>query len=215
MMDEKVRAMVDRIRWLGHASFKLAGSKTVYIDPWKLVPGEGGDGDLVLVTHDHYDHFSPADIKKALGPDGKVMAMEACRGKYPHADIYTIPWTKHRIAGLSVYVTAAYNISKKFHPKELGHVGYVVELDGVKVYHSGDCDAFPHMRDITCDIALLPVSGTYVMDPLEAVDACNMLKPQVAIPMHWGDPDVVGTKADAERFAEIAPCEVVILEAAR
>ena len=214
-MDDKIRAMIDNIRWLGHASFKIKGSKTVYIDPWKLPEGEGSDGDVILVTHNHYDHCSPPDIKKALGPGGKVLAAECCRDTYPGADIYTHAWMKQRIDGLSVYVTAAYNVNKRFHPRELGHVGYVVEMDGVKIYHSGDCDAFPHMRDISCDIALLPVSGTYVMDPLEAVDACNILKPKVAIPMHWGDPDVVGTREDAERFAELAPCEVVILDAAR
>ena len=143
------------------------------------------------------------------------MAAECCRGSYPTADKYTLAWMKQHIAGINVYATAAYNINKRFHAKELGHVGYVVDLDGVKVYHAGDCDAFPHMRDITCDIALLPVSGTYVMDPLEAVDACNLLQPQVAIPMHWGDPDVVGTREDAEKFAELAPCEVVVLDAVR
>ncbi len=215
-MDDKVRDMVDRIRWLGHASFKLMGSRMVYIDPWKLPEGEGGDGDLVLVTHDHYDHCSPSDIKRALGKDGVVMAAECCRGKFPDADRYTLPWMLHNnVGGLKVYATASYNINKQFHLSEYGHVGYVIELDGVWIYHSGDCDAFPHMRDISCDIALLPVSGVYVMDPAEAVDACLMLRPQVAIPMHWGDPDVVGTRDDAERFAELAPCEVVILESAR
>ena len=214
-MDDKIREMVDRIVWLGHASFKLRGSKTIYIDPWKLSETAGKDGDLVLVTHDHYDHCSPPDIRKALAPQGKVLAAECCMKRYSHADKYTLAWMKHRIADLNIYATAAYNTNKRFHPRELGHVGYVVELDGVKIYHAGDCDAFPHMRDISCDIALLPVSGTYVMDPLEAVDACNMLKPKVAIPMHWGDKDVVGTRDDAEKFAGLAPCEVVILEPAR
>ena len=214
-MDDKIREMVDKINWLGHASFKLKGSKVVYIDPWKLPAEEGKDGDLVLVTHDHYDHCSPSDIKKALAAQGKVLAAECCKQKYPDADMYTLAWMKHRIADLNIYATAAYNINKQFHPRELGHVGYVIELDSVRIYHAGDCDAFPHMRDIECDIALLPVSGTYVMDPLEAVDACNMLNPQVAIPMHWGDKDVVGTREDAEKFAELAPCEVVILEPAR
>lgn len=211
-MDEKIRAVVDKIQWLGHASFKLNGSKTVYIDPWKLPGGLGGDADLVLVTHDHYDHCSPKDIKKALAPGGVVMAAECCRKLYPNATEYTLPYMKHRLAGLDVYATAAYNTNKKFHPREYGHVGYIVILDGVKIYHTGDCDAFPHMRDLTCDIVLLPVSGTYVMDPGEAVDACNMLKPKIAIPMHWGDPEVVGTRQDAERFANVAPCEVVILD---
>ncbi len=214
-MDDKIRQVLDKIEWLGHASFKLNGSKTVYIDPWKLPDGYGGDGDVVLVTHDHYDHCSPADIKKALARNGKVMAAECCRKSYPNADYYTLAYMKHKIDDLDVYATAAYNTNKKFHLREYGHVGYIVTLDGVKIYHTGDCDAFPHMRDFTCDIALLPVSGTYVMDPGEAVDACHLLKPQAAVPMHWGDPDVVGKKEDAERFKRVAPCEVVILEPKR
>ena len=214
-VEDKVRAAVAKIQWLGHSSIRLTGSPVVYIDPWKLPAGVGGDGDLVLVTHNHYDHCIPEDIRKALKPGGKVMAAEACRDKYPKADSFVLAWTRQKIAGLDIYVTAAYNINKKFHPREEGFVGYVITYDGVKIYHAGDCDAFPHMRDISCDIALLPVSGTYVMDPLEAVEACHMLKPQVAIPIHWGDPAVVGTRDDAERFKKLAPCEVVILEQTR
>lgn len=213
-MDDKVKNLLDKIKWLGHASFKISGSKTVYFDPWKLPAGEGGDGDLVLVSHDHYDHCSPKDIKAALGSGGEVMAAECCREKYPDAHQYTLPYMKHKVNGIGVYAAAAYNINKEYHLREYGHVGYIVTIDGVKVYHTGDCDAFPHMRDLACDIVLLPVSGTYVMDPLEAVDACNMLNPQVAIPMHWGDPEVVGKREDAEKFKQIAPCEVVILEPA-
>ncbi len=214
-MEDRIREMVDRIHWIGHASFKIAASKTVYIDPWKLPPSEGGDAHLVLVTHDHYDHCSPPDIKRSLGPGGQVLAAECCRVKYPDADFYALPFTSHDIQGIPVYVTAAYNLNKKFHLREYGHCGYIINIDGVKIYHTGDTDAIPHMREFSCDIVLLPVSGTYVMDPVEAVDACNLLEPQVAIPMHWGDPDVVGTRDDAERFARLAPCEVVIKDSLR
>lgn len=210
-IDPKVSEMISNIKWLGHDSFKISGSKTVYIDPWKL--SSGGDGDLVLVTHEHYDHCSLEDIKKALNSSGKVMAAVSCREAYPDADFYTLPWVLHNnVNGVKVYATAAYNTTKDFHPGESLHVGYVVMIDGVKIYHAGDCDAFAHMRDIDCDIALLPVSGTYVMDAMEAVIACNMLKPQIAIPMHWGDPDVVGSREDAELFKKHASCEVVILD---
>ena len=211
-MDEKVRAMLDRITWLGHSSFKLSGSKIVYIDPWKVPSSARGDGDIVLLTHDHNDHCSPEDVRKVLKAGGKVMSAECCRSKYPNADIYTLPWMRHKVDGIEIYATAAYNINKPHHLREQGHVGYVVTLDGVRIYHAGDCDAFPHMRDISCDIALLPVSGKFVMDYKEAVDACLMLKPQVAIPMHWGSIDGLGSRMDAERFKELAPCEVVILE---
>ncbi len=210
-VDPKVMEMVNNITWFGHDSFKIKGSKTVYIDPWKQ--STGGDGDLVLVTHEHYDHCSPEDIKKALAPSGKVMASVSCRSVYPDADVFTLPWVLHNdVNGVKVYSTVAYNTDKNFHPPDLLHVGYVVMMDGIKIYHAGDCDCFAHMKDIDCDIALLPVSGTYVMDAMQAVAACEMLKPQVAIPMHWGDPDVVGTGDDAELFKKHAPCKVVILD---
>lgn len=209
-MDDKIREMVDRIQWFGHASFKLTGSKTIYIDPWKLPEGEGNDGDLVLVTHDHYDHCSPLDIKRALGSGGQLVVPQCCREKCPKADVYTLPFMNQRLQDISIYSTPAYNINKKFHLREYGHVGYIVKFDGIKIYHTGDSDAFPHMADLSCDIVMLPVSGTYVMDPYEAVDACNLLKPKVAIPMHWGDPDVVGTRENADTFAKLASCEVVI-----
>ncbi len=209
-MDDKIREMVDRIHWFGHASFKITGSKTIYIDPWKLPDGDGKDGDIVLVTHDHYDHCSPVDIKKALSPGGQVVVPQCCRGKYPKADVYTLPFMNQKVQNISIYSAAAYNINKKFHLREYGHVGYIIKLDGVKIYHTGDSDAYPHMADLSCDIVLVPISGTYVMDPWEAVAACDMLKPEVAIPMHWGDPDVVGTRENAETFAKLAPCEVVI-----
>ena len=214
-MDEKIKSMVDKISWLGHASFKITAGKTIYIDPWKLPDGMGGDGDIVLVTHDHYDHCSPKDVEQALAPSGKLVVAECCRAMLPKADMYILPYMKFTVSDIEIYATAAYNINKKYHLHEYGHLGFIITLDGITIYNTGDTDAFAHMADLTCDIVILPVSGTYVMDPSEAVDACNMLSPKVAIPMHWGDPDVVGTLADAERFAKIAPCETVILNPVR
>ncbi|MBM3326918.1 MAG: MBL fold metallo-hydrolase [Calditrichaeota bacterium] len=212
-MDDKIREMVNRISWFGHSAFRIAGSKTIYFDPWNLPAGVGGDGDVVFVSHDHYDHCSPTDIKKALAKSGKVVAAECCRAKYPKADLFVLPYTKHNLDGLSIYTTTAYNVKKPYHTRDMGHCGYIVDLDGVKIYHAGDTDAIPHMRDFKCDIALLPVSGTYTMDPLDAVEAVNMLKPAVAIPMHWGGAANIGKREDAERFKKLAPCEVIILEA--
>ncbi|MBM3329130.1 MAG: MBL fold metallo-hydrolase [Calditrichaeota bacterium] len=215
-MDDKIKSLLSGITWIGHASFRIENAgRVIYTDPWKLPAGIGGDGDFVLVTHDHYDHLSAPDIRKALKKGGKVIMPECCRLKFPTADRYVLPYTKLRYEGLDLYVTAAYNTDKSFHTREMGHVGYILDLDGVKAYQTGDCDAFPHMRDFSCDVVLLPVSGTYVMDPVTAVDAVRMLNPKVAIPMHYGDPDVVGSRADAERFKSLAPCEVVILDPLR
>src|SRR3972149_9078365 len=98
-MEDKMRDFLSRTRWLGHSSFKLAGTKAIYIDPWKLPDGIGGDGAIVLVTHDHHDHCSPTDIKKALGKGGEVLAAECCRSKYPTAAHYTLAWMTHRVQG--------------------------------------------------------------------------------------------------------------------
>ena len=106
----------------------------------------------------------------------------------------------------------AYNPNKRFHPKSAGHAGYIVTLNGKRIYHAGDTDHIPEMAQLKVDIALLPVSGTYVMTAAEAAEAANTIKPGLAIPMHYGDADVVGTRADAEEFKRHAKVPVEILE---
>ena len=115
----------------------------------------------------------------------------------------------------TVTVVPAYNVDKRrpsgelCHPPEAGGVGYIVELDGRRIYHAGDTDAIPEMRAVRCDVALLPVSGTYVMTAGEAAEACDMLTASTAVPMHWGEH--VGTEDDAKRFASLCGTPVTIL----
>jgi L-ascorbate metabolism protein UlaG (beta-lactamase superfamily) len=203
--------MVNDIFWLGHDSFRFKGEKVVYIDPWKLAAG-AELADLILVTHEHHDHFSPDDILKISKADTVIVAPQSVATKLGSKTVVAKPGDKLTAAGVALEVVPAYNPNKKFHPKSAGHVGYILTLNGKRIYHSGDTDLIPEMANIHVDIALLPVSGTYVMTAVEAAEAANSISPALAIPMHYGDPDVVGTRADAEEFKRLAKVPVEILE---
>jgi L-ascorbate metabolism protein UlaG (beta-lactamase superfamily) len=203
--------MADNIFWLGHDSFRLKGEKVVYIDPRKLAPG-AEKADVILVTHEHYDHFSQDDIARISKADTVIVAPQSVAAKLDAKVIVVKPGDKVSANGVNIEVVPAYNQNKKFHPKSAGHVGYIVTLGGKRIYHAGDTDLIPEMAQIKVDIALLPVSGTYVMTAVEAAEAANTLKPTLAIPMHYDDPDVVGTRSDAEQFKQLAKVPIEILD---
>jgi len=204
--------MLGGITWLGHASVRIEGAITVYIDPWKV--RDVVTADLILVTHEHHDHLSVDDIAKLSGPNTVIVAPKVAAAKLK-GDVRTVaPGQRLEVAGVSIEVVPAYNTNKPNHQKSAGHVGYVVELAGRRIYHAGDTDLIPEMADIRCDVAFLPVGGTYTMNAEEAAEALARIRPQVAIPMHWGE--VVGSERDAKRFQELAPegVRVEILERA-
>jgi L-ascorbate metabolism protein UlaG (beta-lactamase superfamily) len=203
--------MAEGIFWLGHDSFRLKGEKTVYVDPWKLAPG-ADKADVILVTHEHHDHFSKDDIAKISKADTVVVGPLSVTKHLTGRIITVQPCEKRLIEGVPIETVAAYNVNKRFHPKSAGHVGYIVTLNGKRIYHAGDTDMTPEMAAIKSDVALLPVSGTYVMDSEEAAEAANTLRPALAIPMHYGDPEVVGTLQDAQQFKRLAKVPVEILE---
>ncbi|HIQ30180.1 MAG TPA: MBL fold metallo-hydrolase [Candidatus Caldiarchaeum subterraneum] len=207
-----------QISWLGHDGFRITyGGKVVYIDPYQIKGGP--QADLILITHDHFDHLSIDDIKKVAGDKTVVIAAENCSGKVKNVKAKEVrlvkPGEKTTVGDITVEAIHAYNVNKfrspgvVFHPKEYNGVGYVVSIGGVRIYHAGDTDNIPEMRELKPDVALLPVSGTYVMTAEEAAEAVESIKPKVAIPMHYGA--IVGTEADAERFRSLAKCEVAIL----
>lgn len=200
----------ERIDWLGHSSFRLRGSVTVYIDPWKLTSAPR-DGRLILITHSHYDHYSPEDIRKAALDTATVVVPKSIRAKIDWPKVVALgPGDSETVEGIRISAIPAYNTNKDYHPRDEGWVGYLITLDGFRIYHSGDTDLIPEMKDIECDVALLPVSGTYVMTSSEAIQAATLITTKTAIPMHWGD--IVGDDTDARAFKEGAPCEVVIKE---
>lgn len=186
------------LKRLEHSCFKIVGGngEIVYIDPYGLKQTD--KADVVLVTHGHHDHCSLEDIKKISTDDTIVIASEGCsiRGNIRHMK----PGDKIEAKGIEVAAVPAYNIGKPFHPKERGDLGYIIKIDGKRIYHAGDTDLIPEIRSIKCDIAILPVSGIYVMNPEEAAKAADLINPSlVAMPMHYGS-GIVGTKEDAETF---------------
>jgi L-ascorbate metabolism protein UlaG (beta-lactamase superfamily) len=212
-MDAK--ELVSKLHWLGHDSFRLDGPPVIYFDPWKL-SGDLPPADVVLVSHEHQDHCSPDDVAKVSGPDAVIVCNEGSADKLPAAQTVA-PGDRLTVAGVEVEAVRAYNIDKfrspgvPFHPKEADHVGYVVTVGGVRIYHAGDTDHIPEMADLDCDVALLPVSGKYVMTVEEAADAARTIAPQIVVPMHYGSG--IGTANDGQRLTELYNGEVVLLQA--
>jgi len=206
--------MVSNIHWLGHASFRIEGDELViYIDPWKL--GHGPKADLILITHDHPDHLSPEDVAKVQKKDSTIVTVAAAAAKLSGQIEVVRPGDEMTVRGIPIRAVPAYNVNKfrspgvPFHPQESGYVGFILTVEGQRIYHAGDTDYIPEMGSIDADIALLPVSGTYVMTADEAIEAVKTIKPQVAIPMHIGRG--IGSLTDAEHFKERASVPVEIL----
>jgi L-ascorbate metabolism protein UlaG (beta-lactamase superfamily) len=206
------------VQWLGHAGFRLrTPGGIVYVDPYRA-PG-GPLADIVLITHDHFDHLSPDDLERLAGDNTTYVAPPSVAEQLAGRVRSISPGESVELDRLEVTAVAAYNTNKHdsegrlFHPREAGGVGYVIGFGGRRIYHSGDTDVIPEMDQAAgVDVALLPVSGTYVMTAVEAAEAARRIEPKVAIPMHWGT--VIGSRADAEKFAEAAPVEVRIPEKA-
>jgi L-ascorbate metabolism protein UlaG (beta-lactamase superfamily) len=209
------REMVEKLHWLGHDSFRFDGPPVIYFDPWKL-QGKPPRADLVLVSHEHHDHCSPDDVRLVSGPQTVMVAAATAAQRLPGARAIR-PGDRLEVAGALIEAVRAYNVNKfrapgvPFHPREADHVGYVVSVGGTRIYFAGDTDHIPEMADIACDVALLPVSGTYVMTVEEAADAARTLHPQIVVPMHFGSG--IGTAGDGQRFSEFYDGKVTVLEA--
>ncbi len=195
--------MANRIELLGHASVRIKGSRVIYVDPWKL-SGELPKADVVLVTHSHGDHCSPKDVARVSRKGTIVVATPDCVSALGDGVTTVAPGDRLEFDDLIVEAVPAYNLDKKFHPRDNGWVGYVIEMDDERIYVAGDTDAIPEIGEIRADVALLPVGGTYTMTAEEAARAANAMRPGKAIPIHYGD--IVGSRNDAERFGEL--CEV-------
>ena len=195
MLDQILKNLI----WLGHDGFFLkAAGKTICIDPFR-VSGVVEPVDIILVTHDHRDHCSPEDIDKIAKSDSIIITEPMSADKLK-GDIRTMrPGDSMQVDGITVEAVPAYNTNKKFHPKANNWLGFVISIGGIKIYHAGDTDYIPEMKRLNVDIALLPVSGVYVMMASEAVQAALDINPQVAIPMHYGS--LVGTPEDGLEFA--------------
>lgn len=192
-----------------HSSIRLQTPQgtVIYVDPYGFT-AEPHDADLILITHTHFDHFSPEDIARVRTPN-TVFVMPAYNmrefidaGFTNERATFLVPHeTATPLPGIKVETVPAYNVSKRFHPKDAAWVGYVVDMGGTRVYIAGDTDDLPENRTIECDVALVPVGGTYTMDAREAAAFVNALKPTVAIPEHYGT--VAGSAGDGKAFAKL------------
>lgn len=212
------------LTWLGHAGFMIRDSKSIYIDPYDLNRSDI-KADIILITHSHYDHCSIADIEKIV-KDGTVILLPAdaqskiTRIKERIKMEVVEPGDSLNIGNVKIEGVPAYNVNKNFHLKQEGWLGYIIKIKNVIIYHAGDTDLIPEMQKLTGYgktgnefVALLPVGGTYTMNAIEAVESAKIIKPNLAIPIHWGS--IVGSKEDAERFKELckeAGIEAEILE---
>ncbi len=208
-----------KIRWHGHDSFSIIGNVTIMVDPYKMAKQE--KADLVLISHNHFDHLSVDDLKNLSTKGTSIVAAKECidilKGFDFKEKIGISPGEEKTVRGVKIKSIPAYNVTKinpdtkkPFHPKEDNKVGFLFELNGTTIYHAGDTDLIPEMSDLKPDIALLPVSGTYVMTAQEAAKAVEKIKPKIAIPMHYGV--IVGSEKDATEFKQLVKsCEVQIL----
>lgn len=198
-MAEGGDTMVGNIHWLGHDTFKINGERVIYTDPFQIKKKDVAD--IILITHEHRDHCSPEDLQKIQGPGTVIVAPADCASKLKGNIRIIKPGDSIEVSGVRVEAVPAYNTNKQFHTKDRGWVGYIFTLNGQRIYIAGDTDYIPEMKTFKADIALLPVSGTYVMTPEEAVKAALDIKPKTAIPMHYGS--IVGTKDDAKKFSDL------------
>jgi L-ascorbate metabolism protein UlaG (beta-lactamase superfamily) len=198
--------MADNLYWLGHASFRLDGSKRIYFDPYQL-PQNSPRADIICITHEHFDHCSLDDIALITTMDTVIISDKAAARKLQNAKVlcrevrFLSPGDNIEIGNIKISAVASYNTNKQFHTKDSHKLGFIVTIDGVKIYHAGDTDLIPEMKNYFCDIALLPVGGTYTMTPDEAAQAALIIKPKLVIPMHYGS--VVGSDTDAKRLQDL------------
>ncbi len=186
------------------ATFLIRNGKVIWIDPFQLAGADLPKADVLFITHAHGDHLSGGDIDKIMKPETIVVGPPDCLAQITAPDAQKIamaPGDSRTVEGIGVEAVPAYNIDKPYHPRSNNWVGFILDLGGRRVYHAGDTDRIPEMKDIRADVALLPVGGTYTMDAEEAAAAANEdIKPALAVPIHY---TVVGSEADAQRFASL------------
>ena len=203
-----------RIHWYGHDAFRVEDAgKQIYIDPWQMPDGLP-KADYILITHGHHDHYSPGDVKKLSQAGTRLVAPADLAAKIGQTATAIAPGETLALDALKVKALPAYNLNKDFHPRRNNWVGYVLTLsDGSTVYHAGDTDHVPEMNGLKVDVALVPVSGTYVMTAAEAAGAAGAMQPAAVIPMHYGT--IVGTPNDAEKFKKAFRGQTVIKQPER
>lgn len=203
--------MLENVEVLCHSSIRINKEKVIYIDPFKINKNYN-DADIIFITHDHYDHYSEEDIDKVIKEDTTIVISKDLlkkllkKGINKNAIIVAEPNKEYETQGINFNTIPAYNINKKFHPKENNWLGYIITINNVKYYVAGDTDITDENRKVKCDVAFVPVGGTYTMDFKEAARLINEIKPKIAVPIHYGS--IVGTEQDARNFINLLNSEI-------
>ncbi|MFX0033042.1 MAG: MBL fold metallo-hydrolase [Candidatus Hodarchaeota archaeon] len=180
------------IFWLDHAAFKIKmfSGVVIYLDPYNIKDNEE-KADIIVSSHTHGDHFSKKDIQKIwkentilIGPTSIASSLKEFNGKALRIE------DSLDYKDFSIELVPAYTIKKATHPKSNGWSGTIIESAGKSVYHAGDTERIPEMKELAkrnITVALLPCGGTYTMDFEESTDAAVDIQPEIVVPMHtWG-----------------------------
>lgn len=196
-------ALLRGVSLMRNATIRIQRDKVFYFDPMGIEE-DMNDADFIFISHDHWDHLSPEDIRKIIKEDTVLVAPESSAALLADEGFGNVtsvrPSESYEISGVSFSTVPMYNVGKKFHEKEKNWVGYIVRIDDADYYFAGDTDFIPEMKTIKADVVFLPVGGTYTMTVSEAAKAANIMRPAVAVPMHYGD--VAGAAEDGEAFVE-------------
>lgn len=195
-----------------HSSIKIIGDKIIYVDPFRIKENKN-DADIIFITHDHYDHYSLEDIEKVKKQNTIIVMPEHLERKDDLKDaVIVMPNKKYQVEGINVETIPSYNINKPYHPKENNWVGYILNIEGKQVYIPGDTDITEENMKVQCDILFVPIGGTYTMNYEEGAKLTNIIKPKIAIPVHYGE--IVGKKENAEEFKKLLEkdieCKILI-----
>ena len=209
--------MLENIKVLCHSSIKFEKGEVLYFDPYKINKNYN-DADVIFITHSHYDHFSEEDILKVKKETTKIVVPEDLYNKcleigFDENNILVVtPNMEYEVNNIKFKTIPAYNINKNFHPKANNWVGYIITLDNVVYYIAGDTDITEENKKVKCDVAFVPIGGTYTMTAKEGATLVNEINPKIAIPIHYGL--IVGTKEDEEIFknslTDNIKCEILI-----
>jgi len=182
-----------KIHWITHACFKITteDNKVIYTDPYQIKAPDDS-ADIILVSHSHYDHFEENSVQKIFKQDTKLICPKTIVTELKRFNPTGLdPDQSIDIGNIRISAVPAYTPNKQFHPKGNKWVGFIIETGGKRIYHAGDTDLIPEMKNLgKLDIALIPVGGTYTMDFQEATTCCGIIKASVIVPMHDWNKDL-------------------------
>ena len=195
------------------SSIRIDSSKIIYVDPLDIGQ-EVHDADYIFITHDHYDHFSLEDINKVLKQETQFvvplkMDIRVRKNTPVGRNLAVAAGQSYETEDFTFETVPAYNLIKPFHKKSAGWVGYILNIDDTRIYIAGDTDATKEAQNVKCDIAMVPIGGTYTMNHKEAAALINKIKPKYVIPTHYGS--IVGDKLDGERFKQLVDEKIEVV----